>query len=235
MHGSRKLLSSAFAALAGLILGCAVYVDPGGEGSCSDDICGENASCKGTVCVCDPGYDGFPEMEQGCMPTQPPPSTSACDLGCGANAYCSEDLCYCQPGAVSVCENGGCLPLDQVCDGTVNCAEGNDEAVEICYPTVVMPWSVMDSCPDGLDIEWKLFSDDRDWAWPSGDDVFWTGGLDVEVFEYIECGEGELICIGAGAGDQSWGVGLDGLGGCEDCCWECTKGDTAIVPEWICS
>ena len=73
MHGSRKLLSSAFAALAGLILGCAVYVDPGGEGSCSDDICGENASCKGTVCVCDPGYDGFPEMEQGCMPTQPPP------------------------------------------------------------------------------------------------------------------------------------------------------------------
>lgn len=233
MYGPRRVLSLALTALAGLFLGCAIYVDPGGEGSC-DDICGEHASCKQGVCVCDPGYDGYPEMMRGCMPTQPPPDTTACELGCGANAYCSDDLCYCQAGSVSVCGNGGCLPLDQVCDGEINCQDGVDEAVEICNPTVEMNWSVIDSCPDGLDSEWRLFSDDRDWNWPAGEDVFWTDGLDVEVIATIECSLGESICFGAGAGEQTWGIGLDGLGDCEDCCWQCDS-ITALVPYLICS
>ncbi|MEZ4382064.1 MAG: low-density lipoprotein receptor class A repeat-containing protein [Nannocystaceae bacterium] len=229
-----KLWSSAFAALTGLLLGCAVYIDPGEEGSC-EDICGDNASCKKGVCICDPGYDGFPEMEKGCMPTQPPPGMNACELGCGPNAYCQDDLCYCQAGAVSVCGNGGCTPLDAVCDGTLDCFDGNDEAVEICNPTVIMNWSVIDSCADGIDIEWRLFSDDRDWVWPGGDGVFWTGGLDIEIIESIECATGETICFGGAAGEQSWGVGIEGLDYCDDCCWQCEEYATALVPYLVCS
>ncbi|MCB9701428.1 MAG: hypothetical protein H6711_06025 [Myxococcales bacterium] len=233
MRIALSLPSLAFAAFTGLALGCAVYVDPGESGSC-EDICGQHASCKKGVCVCDSGYDGNPEADQGCQPTSPPPEAGACERGCGVNAYCSDGLCYCDVGSIAVCGTGDCLPLSQLCDDNVDCFNGADEAVEICSPTVVMDWSVIDSCADGYDIEWRLYAQDRDWVWPSAETVFYTGGLDVEVIEAIECSEGELICFGGDAGDRTWGVGIDGLDDCDDCCWECGT-YVAEVPYLICN
>ena len=232
MSLSMKLLCHAPALLAGLLIGCAVYVEPDGDSAC-DDICGANASCKKGVCVCDPGYAGVPEAEQGCQPTTVEGSCGA--DGCGLNAYCGEDnLCYCNAGSVAVCGTGDCLPLDNLCDGEAHCPNQADEAMDLCYPIVVMEWSVIDSCADGYDIEWRLFSEDRGWIWPSADTVFVSAGLDVEVIEAIECTLGEWICFGGAAGSRTWGVGLAGDLGCEDCCWECGN-YRAEVPYLICN
>ena len=217
------LVSLAATGLFGVALGCAVYVDPGEEGASCEDICGEHASCKKGVCVCDDGYDGFPENAAGCKPSEPPPVEGACERGCGLNAYCADDLCHCDVGAVSVCGVGGCLPIDALCDGDNDCPDGEDETLDVCNPMVLMDWSIIDSCADGFNIDWRLFSQDRDWVWPNADEVFQTPGLSIEQIEVIECAFGELICFGGAAGELSWGVGIDGADDCNDCCWQCDE------------
>ena len=231
MSATKHLQRLAPAALLGLALGCAVYVDPGEEGSC-EDICGDHASCKKSVCVCDEGYDGMPEAEKGCQPTTAEGECAA--DGCGLNAYCSDNLCYCNAGSVAVCGTGDCLPMAKLCDGAPDCPNSADEAMELCHPTVVQDWSVIDSCSDNFDVEWRLFSQDRDWIWPNADDVFYTGGLDVEVIESIECSKGELICFGGSADGRNWGIGVNGDLECEDCCWECDA-YLVEVPYLICN
>ncbi|MBK8264563.1 MAG: hypothetical protein IPK80_24870 [Nannocystis sp.] len=231
MRVPMMLLRAAPAALLGLLIGCAVYVEPTEPGACPE-ICGANASCYKGVCVCDDGYAGNAEAAQGCQPTTAE-GTCEADEACGLNAYCSEGLCYCNAGAVAVCGSGDCLAVDSLCDGAQSCANGADEAPELCNPTVAMDWSVVDRCDDGIDAEWRLFAADRDWIWPNADSVFVTPGFDVDVPESIECGEGEWICFGATANDRNWGIGADGSLDCDDCCWEC--GDYRVdVPYLIC-
>ncbi|TPV92822.1 MAG: hypothetical protein B7733_23660 [Myxococcales bacterium FL481] len=121
----------------------------------------------------------------------------SCDaVQCGENAYCDEGECFCVGGF----------------DG--------DPQVS-CDP--VQSWFVTDFCDDGLDVSWRLFAEGRDWAWPR-DGSFVTSGVNAVDREDIVCLEDEIICIGATAGDVSWGVANDGSLGCTDCCFACVSG-----------
>lgn len=118
-------------------------------------------------------------------------------LDCGPYAYAYRGSCYCDDGF-----------------------QGDDPAGGGCSP--IMSWRVTDACDDQGDIAWKLFSNDRDWTWPTGESVYLTTGFNYDSLEAIVCERGELICFG-GESDSGleYGVGLAGTAGCDDCCFEC--------------
>ncbi len=119
------------------------------------------------------------------------------DTQCGPNAYDYRGDCYCEEGY-----------------------DGSDPRGEGCSP--VMTFLLTDACDDGDDVMWKLFSDDRDWTWPTGAETYTTRGFDVDNYESILCERGEWICFGAQSeGGLTWGVGLDYAESCDDCCFEC--------------
>lgn len=128
-----------------------------------------------------------------------------CDeVTCSTNAACGGGQCFCDQGY-----------------------EGDPYAPDGCQPyepadgAVIQEWLVTDDCADGLDVEYRLWAWERDWVWPGPDEAFVTGGFGVDTYQTIECTFDELVCFGATAGDRSWGVGLDGLDECEDCCATC--------------
>ena len=121
------------------------------------------------------------------------------DTFCGKYAYSDRGLCVCESGYTSENPEQGCSPA----------------------PTFL----ITDGCNDGFDVEWKLYSEDRDWSWPSGSSVYVTPGLDFDQYQTIECDEGELICFGGQtAGGLVYGVGIDNSATCEDCCYVCDVG-----------
>ncbi|MEE9381878.1 MAG: hypothetical protein V3V08_00490 [Nannocystaceae bacterium] len=119
------------------------------------------------------------------------------EVQCGENAYCSEGVCTCVGGYDGAAELG-CDPIQQ--------------------------WSLVDACDDGLDVQWRLFAQARDWAWPGDGTVFETVGLNQNMYEEIVCLEGEIVCLGAAVGGSVWGKGLDGSLDCHDCCYPCDLG-----------
>ncbi len=116
------------------------------------------------------------------------------EVECGERAMCSDGVCQCQQGY-----------------------DGDPD--DVCTPA--QEWWIVDACEDGRDIAWRLFAQDRDWAWPSADAVFETPGDWVDAIEVIGCVEGEAICFGAQSGNIAWGVGLEGDHPCTDCCYSC--------------
>ena len=128
------------------------------------------------------------------------------DHGCDINAYWDGDQCVCDDG--------------YVCDPYVECS-----------PLVEQFWYVVDGCDDLRDVEFRLFSDAGDAAWPSWDEVFLTSGFDVRAPVSIECILGEVICYGAQSSLKTWGCGLnDDVVGCDNSCFVC---DYASAPEEI--
>lgn len=77
----------------------------------------------------------------------------------------------------------------------------------------------------------RFYSTTREYLWPDNEDVFIID--DNEVHGYpLACEAGEQICYGAWVrGDESryWGVGPDNTYDCEDCCFRCEGGETAII------
>lgn len=215
------LLAGLFAL--GLAGGCVLYGEPDDYKTCNDVACGAHASCGDGQCFCDPGYEGNPYT--GCHAVKPEVDPD-CDKECGANAYCSEGECYCEVDHVYVCGvNAGCLPVDRLCDGTADCPNSADEAVAVCSRPVFQEWLLTDDCDDGLDIQWRLFAMDRDWAWPDASATFRTGGYRVDTYQVIQCFENEWICFAGQAGDVTWGLNLDGTGQCDQCCAQCGQQD----------
>ncbi|MBZ5714470.1 hypothetical protein [Nannocystis pusilla] len=208
------------AAVAG---GCVLYGEPDDYKTCQEVACGNHASCGDGKCFCDPGYEGNPYT--GCQDATPAVDEE-CAKDCGQNAYCSEGECYCELDHVYVCgENAGCMPTERLCDKANDCPNAADEALAVCSPPVFQEWLLTDDCDDGLDIEWRLFAQDRDWTWPSIDSTFRTAGRGVDVYQIIQCFEGEWICFAGASGDVTWGFNLDGTGECENCCAACGSQD----------
>lgn len=116
---------------------------------------------------------------------------------CGPNAYDYRGACYCEEGFT-----------------------GDDPRGDGCSP--LMTFRITDACDDEADVAWKLFSDDRDWTWPSGTAVYVTPGFERDGLETIECVQDELICFGAEADSGLvYGVGIDFSEDCDDCCFRC--------------
>ena len=65
---------------------------------------------------------------------------------------CSWPDCHCVHGFYQ-CEAGGCIPVDTVCDGIMNCVDGSDE-----HYCELICWSGTRPCSDGLlcvsDVHW---------------------------------------------------------------------------------
>ena len=220
----RKLLSllSLVAPLfaVGATTGCVLYGDAEEYKTCAEVVCGNHASCGGDgECFCDAGYAGNPY--DGCVANQPEVDES-CAADCGQNAYCSEGACYCELDHVAVCgANAGCLPQERLCDDKPDCPNSADENVAVCEEPVFQEWLITDDCNDEAAIEWRLFSMDRDWAWPGVDTSFVTSGLGALDYQTVQCFRGETICFGGASEETSWGLGIDGLGECETCCYLC--------------
>lgn len=214
---SRTLLLGLVAATGG----CVLYGQPEDLKTCEEVICGANASCGGdkAECFCEAGYEGNPY--DGCQATMPIVDDS-CNVSCGQSAYCSEGACYCELDHVPVCgSNAGCFPEARLCDKVEDCPNGADESVAACSPSLFQEVLLTDRCDDGEDVQWKLYGLDRDWSWPGGEDVFRTGGYLVDVYQTIQCFEGEVFCFAGASGNNTWGFNLDGTGECENCCYLC--------------
>lgn len=218
--GRRAALGARVSLVLGLG-GCVVELpDDGPPQACDDVRCSIDAYCRDGGCYCDSGYLGNPYALHGCQSSRP---GTGCTTTCGLNAWCDAGACVCEEGFLAICGTGDCLALRQLCDGVPDCANQADEAAETCARQAVQQWSVVDDCEDGHDVEWRLWSRDRDWAWPSVDEAFVTDGVGVPSHEEIECLFGERICLGAAAGDRTWGVGVGGTGHCDGCCFVCSE------------
>ncbi|MEX1361881.1 MAG: hypothetical protein AB1Z98_02075 [Nannocystaceae bacterium] len=206
--------------LAASSLGCVIEAPSGDPGLCEDVQCSIDGYCRDGDCYCDRGFLGNPYALRGCQSTMP---GTGCTTTCGLNSYCDRGACVCEEGFIAACGTGDCLALRQLCDGVPDCPNSNDEAPQTCAQQIVQQWTVADDCSDGVGIGWRLWSRDRDWAWPNADEVFVTEGEGRPSHEEVECLKGELMCFGAVAGDRSWGVGIDGTGTCDRCCYYCRE------------
>jgi hypothetical protein len=182
---------------------------------CERVECSVDGFCDDGVCFCNRGYVGDPYATHGCQ------LPGACETTCGLNSFCENGACVCAEGFSAVCGTGDCLADGSICDGTPDCPNGADEHADVCARSVILDVVVVDACDDGLDIEWRLYSGDKAWVWPGVQSVFITRGLDVESFESVDCLQGEELCFGAAAGDNDWGIGLEGTLMCETCCFVC--------------
>jgi len=212
--------ASMLGAALSLSLGCVIEVPNESHGACDDVRCSIDGYCRNGDCYCERGYLGNPNALHGCQSTEP---GTGCTTTCGLNAFCDTGACVCDDGFIAVCGTGDCLPLRQLCDGVPDCPNLADEAAQTCAQQEVQQWTVVDDCDDGLDIEWRMWSQERDWTWPDASSVFVSDGLGRPSHEEIECLRGEWICFGGQGGDRSWGIGVEGTGDCEDCCFRCLE------------
>jgi hypothetical protein len=199
--------------------GCVIELPEDRQHPCEDVRCSIDGYCRDGACYCDTGYLGNPYALRGCQSARP---GADCTTTCGLNAYCDDRACVCEEGFLAVCGTGDCLALRQLCDGVPDCANMADEAAETCARQAVQQWTLLDDCDDGIDVEWRLWSRDRDWAWPGPDEAFFTDEVGVPSHEEVECLMGEVICFGALAGELEWGVGVDGTATCDGCCFVCS-------------
>jgi len=94
----------------------------------------------------------------------------------------------------------------------------------IAWPAVAsadMLFYVKNGTRNALAVE--VFSQDRDHAWPGGDQV-WLFEPGQKKTVPISCTSGERVCYGAwvnGNDRISWGVGPDGDKDCKGCCLVC--------------
>jgi len=146
---------------------------------------------------------------------------SGCEGLCGPNAYCDYETCVCAPSFVSACGTDECIPEEFLCDGVADCGNAGDENPVNCSADIEQTWLLIDACGDGADIEWRLWSQTQDWAWPGPDEAFVTPGDGFNAVETIACLEGDLVCLGARSAAFEWGVGLEGTLPCENCCYIC--------------
>jgi hypothetical protein len=126
-------------------------------------------------------------------------------------------------GCVLYVEDTECGPFAYDYRGDCYCEDGyeGDDPYQGCAP--VMTFRLTDDCDDGSDVLWKLFSDAREWNWPTGEEVYRSPGLGYDDLRAITCEPDEWICFGAETetGGLVYGVGLDFSADCDDCCYPC--------------
>lgn len=199
--------------------------------ACLGLSCSADGFCDDGVCLCQSNFVGNPYALHGCQPIG---ALSPCDTTCGLNAYCEAAACRCADGFVAVCGTGDCVATRMLCDGTPDCANAADEDPYVCHDGAVQTWSFVDACGDDDDIQWRVWSQDREWVWPNVEGTFTSVGQGGETREPIECLVGETMCFGGESSDGTiWGIGLDGRGACDDCCHPCS-GDPVDLGELDC-
>lgn len=85
----------------------------------------------------------------------------------------------------------------------------------------------------GRQIQYKLYSWDRNWAWPSGNRVFVLPANRETYKTKIQCKRGEKVCYGAWQTNNRrifWGVGYNARYNCNNCCYTC-KG--VVTPTFV--
>lgn len=80
-------------------------------------------------------------------------------------------------------------------------------------------------------VQIEFYSQDREFAWPGGDEAYNLDDSDVHEFP-LTCQRGETICYGAwvtGNDDLYWGVGMNDQYTCKNCCFKCGAGKTPVL------
>lgn len=94
-----------------------------------------------------------------------------------------------------------------------------------------MRWILEDGCSDGLGLQARLFDISFDRVYPSNSEVYFTDPGDA-IDVTIQCPRNAQVCYGASTDPETdffWGIGLDGLEGCDDCCEVCTDQEVEFL------
>mgnify|MGYP000216618124 CR=1 FL=1 len=100
----------------------------------------------------------------------------------------------------------------------------------MCGPVFAdsLKWTVRSEHPNIVSLE--FYSQDYNRAWPGDGEVYLLKDYDSHSYN-LECSSGEQICYGAwvrGESESYWGVGMNDVSGCTDCCYTCGQGDTGL-------
>ncbi len=93
-------------------------------------------------------------------------------------------------------------------------------------------WDFADSCDDGLGIQLRFHDLENGETWPGGGGVYVIDPGQAASFDTV-CTPGSTLCYGARTNPDDgaifWGVDLDGLETCDDCCWTCSDNLTGLI------
>ena len=93
-------------------------------------------------------------------------------------------------------------------------------------------WDFADSCDDGNGIQLRFHDLDTGETWPGGGGVYVIEPGQAAAFDTV-CDPGSVLCYGARTNPDDglifWGVDLDGLEDCDDCCWTCSDNITGLI------
>ncbi len=84
-------------------------------------------------------------------------------------------------------------------------------------------WGVTDACNDGRTMRYRFFhivNGRTVQTWPSSNRVYVASEFDTEYTSTLRPSGGGKVCYGAEAGNNYWGVGIDGDESCERCCYD---------------
>lgn len=76
----------------------------------------------------------------------------------------------------------------------------------------------------------RFFSQNRNWVWPGGSNVFVLLPDGVQRYVRLRCKRGEKICYGGQtqSGSKFYGVGINGNFSCAACCYFCRGGAGSV-------
>ena len=105
-------------------------------------------------------------------------------------------------------------------------------------------FTIEDGCDDEDSVEYRFFqyydadSSETTRIWPERDEYYYyTESYGKKYTSNLNCDAGQLVCYGARVvGYGSYGVGFNGLVGCEDCCLTCpASGEVGSSFKLVCS
>jgi hypothetical protein len=176
-----------------------------GGGQCRQAVCGNG--------VCEPG-----ENQANCC----------ADCGCPGILGCLGNVCR------PICGNGVCEPGEPGnCCADCGCADGyacQGGTSCLFVGTSTLSWTFANQCFNGENIEFKIFDTADRLVWPAPPLVYVSSQGATNTDSFL-CTTGSRLCFG---GDQpvhhlSWGIGINGTGGCTNCCYICSNASASTT------
>jgi len=100
--------------------------------------------------------------------------------------------------------------------------DGDSSPTSPTTETATVEWSFRTNY--SVSVHLQFYSQDRDWVWPSADEVFVIPNDDQARSITTTCNKGEQLCYGAWPSDGrggGWGVGRNNTESCDACCTTC--------------
>lgn len=115
-----------------------------------------------------------------------------------------------------------CLVFMFILIGTIMSCDGDDDDSPVTPQSATVRWWFEGDYSAPIYVQ--IYSQDRNWVWPSSNEVFVFPNDDQSHYFDTECNPGERLCFGAWPSDGAalyWGVGPDNTYSCTNCCTTC--------------